>query len=423
MVNVGRTDARPWPGARDGTVRTPPWRPPRRPTRRPRDHPLPEGVAPVRDEGGDDVLEHPAPSGADVDRGLHARAKRNDGPVDLEGGTGERDAGEVARGELVRGSVRGPRPALAHRVERNAFDHPFGGPVAGERKGVDLDDRGLPRLDEPHVPVADPGADLEPAPGRDHRHQPVAPLNEAAFGKLPDVLHLPVHGRGDTVPEEAPPRLHEIFVELGDPELHVHEIALPRGLVLEAEKAPGGQPTGDFLLFAPRLDRERFRAALHLDAPGELAQVVVTRGVRAGGEPREPVHSLPHDREQPIDLTALGFDGGEPQAPRLDLPVRLRDRGREPPSFDVGEASVPRPSAVLRPPRRVGRPALGASPVPVSLPGPHRPFLPGAAGGGSGREEAEAGARCGGPREGQLRFAGPRRSRSCRRARPADCPS
>ena len=191
------------------------------------------------------------------------------------------------------------------------------------------------------------------------------------------------------MPDEAPPRLHEIFVELGDPELHVHEIALPRGLVLEAEKAPGGQPAGDFLLFAPRLDRERFRAALHLDAPGELAQVVVTRGVRAGGEPREPVHSLPHDREQPIDLTALGLDGGEPQAPRLDLPVRLRDRGREPPSFDVGEASVPRPSAVLRPPRRVGRPALGASPVPVSLPGPHRPFLPGAAGGGSGREEAE----------------------------------
>ena len=309
---------------------------------------------------------------------MHARPQRDDGPVDVEEGTGERDAREVAGGELVRACRRQCRLGPADRIERNALHDPFGGPVAGEREGIDLDDRSLSGLDEPDVPVANIRPDLETAVGRHHRHQPVATLKEAALRQLPHVLHHPVHRRRDAMPDASPPRLNEFFTEPDDPKLHVHELALPRGLVLETEKPPGGLETSDLRLFPAHVDCERLRPALHLDTPGELAQVVVARSVRTGGERRKPVHLLAHDRQQPIDQAALHRDGGESQPPRINLPVRLGDGGREPPAFEIGQTKMHRPSVHVRvhSPGRVQPPA----PAHRHLPGPDT---------GLGREQAQ----------------------------------
>ena len=114
----------------------------------------------------------------------------------------------------------------------------------------------------------------------------------------------------------------------------------------------------------------------------------MARSVRTGGERRKPVDLLAHDRQQPIDQATLHRDAGESQPPRINLPVRLGDGGREAPAFEVGEMKVHRPSVLVLSLGRVEAPALAHRRVRVPVLGPGPIPRPGPDA-GLGREQAQ----------------------------------
>ena len=114
------------------------------------------------------------------------------------------------------------------------------------------------------------------------------------------------------MPEPATAGLDEVLAKGDDSQLRFDQLALARSVVVEAQQARGRLQPGDLQLFASDFEPERLRPALQLELPGELVEIVVARGVRAGGKGREAIHPLADDRHQPVHQAALRHDHGDP---------------------------------------------------------------------------------------------------------------
>ena len=114
-------------------------------------------------------------------------------------------------------------------------------------------------------------------------------------------------------------------------------------------RCAGRLQPGDLLLFASdvELASDSARPSSSM-LPRELAEIVVARGVRAGGKGRETVRLLADDRHQPVHQAALRHDDGDSRPRRLDPPVRLVEGRREPPALQLGQPTMQGPSSLHR---------------------------------------------------------------------------